>query len=264
LLSGIIGDAWAGSVKIHEIVGPDDLLYLGYTHGMNADSRHCIFQAHNELKEKYFCANGSMLRHEKFRVVEAMRFKIILLSYLMRVPAYYGLRPWSPYLDRNIALAMLNLPAERRIGRKWQTDFFKTHKMYFEHSILFKDRHNTLNLQAMESHEFEPLNVGLLKEVLRPSYVEGINRIVLNSGKSLLSKRIRSYPASLFSFFPKLNSLPLRWNLHDYTLANQENRAYCEYLTIKPIENLIKQRNWAREPSRDPASFAKRPRTRSI
>jgi hypothetical protein len=140
---------------------------------------------------------------------------------------------------------MLNLPAGRKQRRQWQVDFFKAHHMYFEHSILFKDRANTLNLQAMENHEFEPLNISLLREVLQPAYVETINKVIMNSRVTLSSKRVQSNLFSPISLVPRLSGLPGKYKLHDYTLANQENRAYCEYLTLKPIENLIRQRNSA-------------------
>jgi hypothetical protein len=58
------------------------------------------------------------------RVVEAMRFKMMLLRYLIRVPEHFGLIAESPFLNPEIAQAMLSIRDSEWRDRKWQKSFF--------------------------------------------------------------------------------------------------------------------------------------------
>ena len=58
------------------------------------------------------------------RVFTVTRLRMMLLSYLLSVPASLGFRAKGPYLDIDLAMRMLTLPAEQRKDRRWQREFF--------------------------------------------------------------------------------------------------------------------------------------------
>ena len=217
LLSGIIGDGWSGGVSIPAIDSDDKLTLLGYTHGMKADSQYSLLKSKNMLRERYYHSNKSLLENSSYRIVEAMRMKIILLSYLMKLPIYYGFKPWSPFLIPEIALGMLNLQSERRKDRLWQKEIFKKHGLNFEDMSLQADRNNTLNLQAIKNIPPQPLDVNILREVINTDYVDWTN--------NQLSEYIRKgiYPENIWQ--------------------NDVLKAYFAYLTLRPIETCLLKRN---------------------
>mgnify|MGYP003350174860 CR=1 FL=1 len=50
--------------------------------------------------------------------IEAMRFKMILLSYLLRVPAQFGFQPWSPFQYGFFEGAFLDNPKFPELNKK--------------------------------------------------------------------------------------------------------------------------------------------------
>lgn len=234
LLSGIIGDAWAGAVQVPAIDSPADLTHLGWTHGMHADETMSLLPAESAagpLAEEYLERNRARLQDARFRVVEAMRFKMMLLGYLLRVPAHYGLAPWSPFLLPDIALAMLLLPDQRRRLRRWQQELFARHGLDVESKGLRVDRRNTLNQQALRRVPPPPLDERLLSEVIRLDYVRWINASVRRHGLGwdLLWKLIMRRP----------------WGrvLRRRGLRDRRMQAYFAYLTLRPIEAALRRRN---------------------
>ncbi|HEX8145346.1 MAG TPA: hypothetical protein VF553_22450 [Pyrinomonadaceae bacterium] len=229
-LSGIIGDAWAGSVHIAPLTSPADVQRLCYTHGLKADSAMSLMRSAPRAFETYYLANKDRLASDLFRVVEAMRFKLVLLSYLFRVPESFGFRPWSPFLIPEIALSMLTLPPERRRQRLWQREFFQKHGLDLEAMNLRANRQNRLNQQAQRRIRIEPLDARLLGAVVEPSYVAWINRHVGQQGPwwNLLWRIPR---------LPKIGGALRRLGLEE-----QREKAYFAYLTLKPIETLLKKR----------------------
>jgi hypothetical protein len=226
LLSGIIGDAWAGSVKIGEIKCVEEVKKLGYSHGLHANSEMSKMRSEPSIVEEYYRNQKNNLKDPRIRVIESMRFKMILLSYLLTIPRVLGLKPWSPYLDIDLAMAMLNLPEERRMNRKWQEDFFEKENLQFEKNR-FMDFHNTLNIQALKRIPVFPLEESILCEVVESQYVKWINNCIKRTGVSwdffrfLKGKRILNKLCALFNFDDSLLS------------------AYSAYLTLKPIEILL-------------------------
>jgi len=233
LLSGIIGDAWAGSVSISPIEDAQDVIKLGYAHHMKADSGQSLLKSEPELLHSYFIQNKEQLKDPRMRVVESMRFKIVLLCYLFKIPAHTGFRPWSPFLDMNIALAMLNLPDQRRKNRAWQVDYFKSKGLDIESMHLSHTKKNTLNKQAMYKIPVQPLNVAILREVIKPAYLERINKYILpgNNVRDLID---------MLTYYPKVGGALRRMGVKDERLT-----AYLAYLTLKPLETLLVRRNSA-------------------
>jgi len=235
LLSGIIGDAWAGSVNIPEIANSDQLSVLGYTHGLHADSRQSKLRDDIQLKERYFQTIRELIALPFYRVVEAMRFKIILLSYLLVLPESLGFKPWSPFLNKSIALGMATLSPDRRKNRLWQKEFFQKNGLDFESMKLKAFHQNTLDLQALRRIPVKPLDTRILREVVKSDYIEWINR-------------------NLPGCFGNWRGETLRKLVHVYKIGGALRRlgytnrslkqiaAYSAYLVLLPIQNLLRRR----------------------
>jgi hypothetical protein len=172
-----------------------------------------------------------------------MRFKIILLSYLLKVPRYFGFNVWSPFLFEDIAIAMLNLAKDRKVNRKWQSDFFKKNKINLEDMNLRADYRNVLDLNAFIKIQPKPLNISILKEIINPNYLEWINlKLSINYFKIFFDNTIFK-----LLFVPKIGGLMRRigFKSNHYNYNNELLKAYNAYLTIKPIENLLIRRNFS-------------------
>jgi hypothetical protein len=243
VLSGIIGDAWAGSVKIPPITTPDELTPLGYSHGMHADVDASLMKSGGDLRHEYFGTHTERLHDPRWRVLESMRFKMVLLSYLLAVPRSLGFPTWSPFIVPEVALGMLTIDPARRVNRQWQRDFFSKYPALNVERRLIKDRKNTLNLQALRTQKpLPPLHVSLLGQYVKPDYIEWINSTLARAPRTLAHKRLLATPASLFYLFPGIHSLPSRFGLDPYTLKNEESRALSAYLVLHPIQSILKMR----------------------
>lgn len=243
VLSGIIGDAWAGSVKIPPITSPATVTPLGYSHGMHADPAMSLLKSSNDLRDDYFESHKNKLGDPRWRVIESMRFKMSLLSYLMTIPRSTGLATWSPFLIPEVALGMLTIDPKRRKNRQWQRDFFAAHPETNVEQHLIKDRKNTLNLKALRTQPpLPPLDVSLLCEYVRPEYLEWINNTLARAPRTLRIKKLLATPASLFYLFPGIHSIPTRLGFDPYTLKGEESRALNAYLVLHPIQTILKMR----------------------
>ncbi|GHE46476.1 hypothetical protein [Sphingobacterium griseoflavum] len=231
LLSGIIGDAWAGAVHVPPITDPYSYLKLGYTHGMSADAALATGIDYRSLVEPIFDAQKYELQQPQYRIITAMRTKMMLLQYLIKVPEAYGFPGYSPFLDEDIALAMLNLPAERKSNRQWQRDFFSANNVLFEEEKHHYTYQNSLNYYALLHHPLEPLDSGILREIIQPAYLAWINSRIVNIGpKEKIFQRLMHTPK-------------IKEGLKMLGFKNGLLRAYFAYITLKPIEIMLKKRN---------------------
>lgn len=235
-LSGIIGDAWAGSVNIALLENYTDVSRLGYTHGLQADSTRSKFSVERPLLSNYWETQRGRLEDAHLRVVEAMRFKIILLCYLRNVPKHFGFKWWSPFLDVDVCMAMLNLPPERKRDRIWQREFFQKVGLSLESMKLQATHQNTLDLQALRRIPVKPLDVNLLREVIKPDYVEWINRNLLNQSLNWTEKVLCGL-LNVRIVGGALRRLGFTDN------ASRQLKAYNTYLVLLPIEKLLRRRN---------------------
>lgn len=232
-LSGIIGDAWAGNVAIKKIDSPKDLVNLGYSHGLKADTKQLILPvSKHTLREDYYDNNYQKLEASFWSVTESMRFKITLLSYLLRIPEYFGYKTYAPFLDIDIALGMLTLPEKRRKNRVWQSDFFKKYGLDLENMGLSASHQNNLNYQAAQIYQLKPLSEKLLGEIVNPDYVKWINNNTFQGWKTKLKAKLYKYKNTriIWRFVPK------KYPAFDLS-------AYCAYLTLYPLQQIIIQRN---------------------
>ncbi len=127
LLSGIVGDAWCGKTLIPYHAGlraKNVLLNHGIsTYGwlINASEKEISNQAEKELDEffrKRIFSNETVL-------LELVRAKIALLSFLCYSFERRGVRCSAPFLDKHVVEAVLSLDPKRRLNRKWQDEYFE-------------------------------------------------------------------------------------------------------------------------------------------
>lgn len=226
-LSGIIGDAWAGSISPRQIYGVAQLGELGHAHGLRANTGRTLLSGHYDLRHNFWNQNRERIGAHRFQVIASMRFKMILLSYLIRVPCLFDFRPWSPYLDIQVAMAMLNLPQKRRANRQWQRDFFAKVGLDLENQGLTCSNQNNLNFQALRRIPLRPLNRNILADIIEPSYVDWINSQARISRVGDLQRKLAGVR--------KVGGLMRRINLGPPPTLE----AYCAYLCLKPIETLM-------------------------
>lgn len=235
-LSGIIGDAWAGSVNIPRPESAEDVRRLGYSHGLQIDSTTSKFNDDGLLLSNYWEKQKNRLADHRIRVIEAMRFKIILLRYLRDVPLQFGFKWWSPFLDIDICMAMLNLPQERKQERLWQKEFFQKVGLDLESMNLNATRRNTLDLQALNRIPVKALDVFLLKDFIKPEFIEEINKSILNKSHSPVASITAKLIDKKF-----IGSFLKKMGLDD--IQNAQLKAYNNYVVLLPIEKLLQRQN---------------------
>jgi hypothetical protein len=230
-LSGIFGDVWAGSTQPPVLNSYLELNKLGYTHGMNADIKTSVYSPSYELRNLFLAQNSEQLINERYRVIIQIRLKIMLISYLLRVPRFFGFKPWSPFLDIDVCMSMLNLPSERKRDRVWQKEFFRKIRLDLEAMNLPISRQNNLNHQAMLRVPIKPLDTLLLAEVIKPTYIKWINR------ETVPQMTLNDLINTLMTI-PKLGGVLRKAGFHPNRLP-----AYCAYLTLLPIQKMLEKRN---------------------
>jgi len=204
MLSGIIGDGWAGTVRIPEINNVDDLAYLGYTHGMSVDENVCILKGGNENAQLFFEEHKDELEDENWRVLYAMRFKMLLLHYLLKTPEHYGMSGWSPFLDPEIAMDILNLDWTLKKDRKWQHEEFAKRNLELGWEKDKCDYNLVIDIETLRKNPVKPLNAKLLSEVINSEFVNEVNSLILKkplrvlpakpkTAKNIYNKAIRKY-----------------------------------------------------------------------
>ncbi len=227
-LSGIIGDAWAEFGKFEDIEGYQDIINLGYTHGLNLSLKHLNFKSTNEGREKYFKQNIKNLQNEKIRVVFAMRIKLMLLSYLTQLPEYFGMPVWTPFLNFNIVKSILNIPDSKRKKRVWQTNFFKKVGLNLEDMNLKSVKNNSLDYEIGIHADFEVIDVDLMKEYIDENRMNEINKLLSNT---TLFEKIKNQLLYIRKVGGALRLLGFKNNFLN---------ALHEYYVIKAIENGLK------------------------
>ena len=241
LLSGICGDRFAGADR--DVRSIPTLRELGDAYtvfripSMNADSRHSALRSEKLGMQRLLETTPSLRTEALPRVFTITRLRIVLLSYLLSVPGSLGLRPHAPYLDIGLAMRMLTLPTEQRHLRRWQREFFARQGVGdLDSPSPNADYRNTLNLRAMRAVRLKPLDVALLREVIKPEYVRWINR---NVGYLGLPSEALWRLADVRPFRRGVKAL--EWT----GIRERRLLAYNAYLTLKPIESLLRRRDRA-------------------
>src|SRR5690606_12183678 len=173
----------AGAVHVPEINAPTHYRKLGHTHGMSADSKRAIKPDYRSLVESVWESQKDALKIPEFRIITAMRTKMMMLQYLITVPEAMGYPGYSPFLDEKISMAMLNLPPDRRADRLWQQDYFRKQKLLFEQEKHPYTYQNSLNYHALTNERLQPLAVSVLREFFEVPYLEWINQKIQRIGR---------------------------------------------------------------------------------
>jgi hypothetical protein len=125
VVSGIVGDLWCGKVSARRYLNASSVLY---SHGIstygwmvNAKERKVSEQAEEEL-DNFF--NNRITSNETF-ILELVRAKIALLSFLCYSFERRGIHCSAPFLDKHVVEAVLSLDPKRRLNRKWQNEYFE-------------------------------------------------------------------------------------------------------------------------------------------
>jgi hypothetical protein len=223
-LSGIIGDAWSESGKFEQINNVGDITKLGYSHGMFLNKCHLNIETSNNLYSAYFNKYSRYLQNDRVKTVQAMRIKIILLSYLTQIPEYFGLLVWTPFLNLQIVKTILNIPKSRRKDRIWQRDFFRKVGLNLEDMNLKSSKVNKLDYEAARKSPPEPLNVSLMTPYVKKSRLIEIN-------KTLSKQDLFDSIKNQLLFVPKVGGLLRRLGFKNNFLI-----ALNEYYVIKSVE----------------------------
>lgn len=232
LLSGLIGDAWAGSIGYLSANSLHDLPALGLSHGVHAGRGQCRLRHTGRYREMFWAEHAERFQDPTCQIVERIRLKMILLRYLLILPAKNGFKPWTPFVDSQIVQRMIMIPSALRHRRQWQKNWFTQQGLMVRDS-LGGSRSNSLDLSALANCAPEPLDATLLDELFPRSYIESINRSAF-------------HPSVLSRQWAMLCSHPKIAGLNKILRApNPHLQAYNTYLTLKPLELLLRRRNAA-------------------
>ena len=228
LLSGIIGDAWAGAVRIPPINNVNDLKVLGYTHGMSIEDDICLLKSGNNLQEQFWETKAHELEDENVRIVYSMRIKLMLLNYLMRTPREKGFSVWSPFLNPEIAIGMLNLDWKEKEHRVWQNREFEKLGLNFGWQKSKCDYNIVLDIETLRKCRVAPLDESVLREVIKPEFVADVNRQLARNPLKVIPAKPRTVQNMYNKFVKKYNS--------------RINEALIRYEILSPVERLLKCR----------------------
>jgi hypothetical protein len=227
-LSGIIGDAWAELGKFEYIEKYQDIINLGYTHGMNLDLRYLIKSSKDIHKKRYFEEHKNHLVNDKIKSIFAMRTKLMLISYLTQIPEYFGMPVWTPFLNFDVVKNTLSISDEKRKNRIWQRDFFKKINLNLEDMNLKSTKGNKLDYEIAQHAKLEEIDIELMGEYIDERRLNEINKIL----------------SSLTSFEKIKNQLlyvrKVGGVLRRLGFKNNFLNALYEYYVIKAIEKGLK------------------------
>lgn len=229
LLSGIIGDAWSGKVRFEKVENYKYLNKIAYSHGMNLNTKYYNNNL-NKINRKIYDEYIETINHDRYQLVFRMRNKLILLNYLLSIPEHFGITSWTPFLNFEIVMSMLNISDEHRINRNWQTKIFQENNLNIEKMNLSCSFSNNLNLNAALNFKFDELKLTELEEIVGKKNIDKINFEISkkrNENISIIINKLRIYKI-LEKIFPyrcgHLNYLYDYYTLKsiDLTLLNYE------------------------------------------
>jgi len=237
LLSGACGEWFEGDdpeVRVIETLErPEDVLEVFRYGRMCADSSASRLVSHRRGAQRLLEEEPRIRTEMLPRVFTVVRLRMILLSYLLTVPRCLGLEPRAPFLDIELAMRMLTLPGPLRRDRRWLHEFFAGAGLDLESHPLPSDNRNSLNYRGLRRVSVRPLDVSLLRELVDPDYVRRVNRTVGPLGLG-------------WEAFWRLGYTPgfrrATQALRQRGLSDRRRLAYGAYLTLRPIEELLRRR----------------------
>lgn len=205
VLSGIIGDVWAGNARFTKVSSADELETLSYSHGMAITKDICLLPDDRDITYSFWNEHKEELEDENWRIVYAMRMKIMLLRYLLQTPLNEDFSVWTPFLDIDNAMSMLTIPWEEKQDRLWQKRFFEN--QHIEYGWLKKecDYNMVLDESGLRLTRLEPLNEKLLGKIVDKKFVEHINKTLSTRPFQSFSARPKTIPNIINKGIKKLN-----------------------------------------------------------
>lgn len=232
LLSGLVGDAWAGSIPLLPAASAADLPGLGLSRGINAGGLLPRFKTDYSYRSAFWAARKERFKDPVFQIVEVIRQKMVLLAFALIVPRQMGFVPWCPFLVPEVALTMVTLPPALRFRRRWQSELFTKNGIDVEKTA-GGSKENNLDLHMLHLAPPEPLDVDVLSELFAREDVVRVNRLLFSPGALARQRAL----AGGYPFFAKI--------FGRLRLPNPHFDAYGTYMTLKPLEALIRRRNSA-------------------
>ncbi len=227
-LSGIIGDAWAELGKFKDISTYQELIHLGYTHGICLDPHYAKAKNSQVLKKHFFDEYTKDLQSDKLKAIFAMRTKLMLISYLTQLPEYFGMPVWTPFLNFEIVKNTINLPDDRRKKRIWQKDFFKTVNIDLENMKLKSQISNQLSYTAAQNTHFTSIDIEKMKFIIDANKLLEINNTLITP------------PSKIDTVMNELLAIPkVGGVLRLIGFKNKLLKAVYEYYVVKSIEKCL-------------------------
>jgi len=227
-LSGIFGDIWAGGINYKTIDKYQDVINLGYIHGMNLDLNYLELFDDNKIIKQYFKENKEHLKNDRLKAVFTIRMKLMLISYLTQIPEYFGMPVWTPFLNFGIVKKTLTLPDDRRKNRIWQKEFFEKVGLNLEDMNLKSVKSNKLDYEIAKNIDFELININIMKKYIKQSRLIEINNIL---SKLSIFETIKNQ----LLYIPKVGGV-----LRRLGFKNEFLNALYGYYVIKAIEKGLK------------------------
>jgi len=243
VLSGIIGDALAGSLSKVSISEPEDLWKLTLSHQINASSVISCMESEDLCQEvdKFltleFESYESLFYSKRVTDLLTLQNKNMLLRYLLEIPELFGLESRSPFLDENIGTGLLCLEENEREDRKWQKEYLK--KIGLDDQDIGKGglHNNTLNFAEINSRKVDLSLLGPLEIFHEEKKVLEEVRISVQALQSrYLRIAVMLSQKSLFSFLGRI-MLRLQRNKYQKGL-----KMYFSYLTLIPLSYKVRPR----------------------
>jgi hypothetical protein len=247
VLSGIVGDLWAGSVNVPAISEPSQLVNLGLSRGMNAPQLLGLSTSEENKKlnqiaalQEFFMANEEHLKCPKFRVLTLVRTKMQLLRYLTEIPTSLGLKTESPFLSQEIGFEMLSISEEDRLDRTWQKKFFESENLN-DQRLRFASTKNLLNISEVIEDRLNLPDIEKITSTCNELAIKGVSEIEFYRAFSVLQKKRGKIKKIWFRKFlsTKIFSL-LFFSTYKFTGKQLDPvekilRGYLTYLCISPF-----------------------------
>ena len=170
-ISGIYGDVWAGMYDPKRFASANNDFDPYFNPHRNTYNKQLNLKESRELVADSIAKVTNELPECVAHTVLMARNKIPLINYLWGIPEDLGFSTSSPYVDPEIAVAMMLMPTALRTNRKWQTDYFQRNRLAVRVPLNPIARSNVSFAMACVNTEFEQVDESLFEGLLqKPSY----------------------------------------------------------------------------------------------
>lgn len=226
VLSGIVGDLWAGSLTLVAPKSPSDLENYGLSRGLNIPHEALIHQSNNGNSAVEFETVRENLVEPVHQISYLIRTKMLLLSYLIDVPRMLGAAASSPFLDEKVAMSFSTISPKLRENRQWQYEYLKN-SGFEAVNIESDNRDFTMDYGELDRHPLQPLNSDVLSRFIKTDYLTWVNKKVQGiSIRDRMWLRMRETHRLLPTIGNQIRS-------------TSTMDAYAAYMCLKPIELLL-------------------------